>query len=262
MAKIRKKTGGKVRKKKWLKIIAPRTFNNMVLGESYVYDAKQLIGKSLKVNMMTLSRDPKQQHLNILFKVTKLDGDTGLAEVKGFVIVPSFLKRIVRRGKNRLDMSFKCKIKDKVIRIKPILLTRSQTHSSVLKDLRKTAIEIIKKAFANYKYDDLVMDLLAYKVQRKIKSDLGKIYPLKSCDIRSIKEEIVKGMKFHEEEPEEKSEDVEEAKPGEEVIPAEEDSKAETTEEPIEEVLAEEVPAEEEAHAEETGESEKIEEKA
>ena len=251
MAKIRKKTGGKVRKKKWLKIIAPRAFNNMVLGESYVYDAKQLMGKSLKVNMMTLSRDPKQQHLNILFKVTKLDGDTGLAEVKGFVIVPSFLKRIVRRGKNRLDMSFKCKIKDKVIRIKPILLTRSQTHSSVLKDLRKTAIEIIAKAFANYKFDDLVMDLLAYKVQRKIKSDLCKIYPLKSCDIRSIKEDIVKSRKFNEEEPEENPEAVEEVKPVEEEVPAEEGSKAETAEETVEEVPVEEAPAEE------TGEAEK-----
>ena len=230
MAKVRKKTGGKVRKKKWLKIIAPKAFNNMVLGESYVFDAKQLIGKSLTVNMMTLSRDPKQQHLNISFKVTRLDGDASLTDVKGFIIVPSFLKRIVRRGKNRLDMSFKCKLKDKTVRIKPILLTRSLTHSSVLKDLRKSAIETFKKTFANYKFDDLVMDLLAYRVQRKIKADLGKIYPLKSCDIRSIKEEIVRKRKFQKEEE----------------IPVEEEPEAEEAEiEAKPEAVEEEAPKEE-----------------
>lgn len=201
MAKVQRKSVSKGKKKKWFKIIAPKSFNNQVLGESYIYDSKQLLGKNLKVNMMTLSRDPKQQHLNLSFEIKQIDGDKGLTRLKGFEISPAFLKRIVRRGKNRVDMSFTCRTKDKLVRVKPIILTRSLTHNPVLTSLRESTVHLVTKTFANYQFEDVIKDLLAYKIQRQIKEDLKKIYPLKSFDIRVIKEEIGRRKEVKVEEP-------------------------------------------------------------
>lgn len=188
MAKV-KKSVPKGRKKKWYKIIAPASFRKQDIGETYLYDPKQLLGKTVKVNLMTLTGDPKQQHTNVMFKVKKLDGDVGLAEVIGFQMMHTFLKRIVRRGKNRFDMSFRCRTKDKPVRVKTIVLTRSLTHKPVLTSMRKSAQEQIIRIFKNYTFDKLVGDILSRRIQKQIKDSLKKIYPLKSFEIRYLKEE-------------------------------------------------------------------------
>ena len=52
----------KVIKKEWYPILAPKIFQNTVLGETYVYEPEQMVGKGITKNLMNLTNDVKRQN--------------------------------------------------------------------------------------------------------------------------------------------------------------------------------------------------------
>jgi ribosomal protein S3AE len=184
MAKIRKKVLTKV-KKKWFPVQAPDIFNNQVIGEIPTLEAKSIIGRKIKSNMMTLTRDPKKQGTAITFEVVKVNGDTGLSQVTGIQIMPSSIKRMVRRNRNRIDGSYKVKTKDDyLLTVKPIVLTRSKARGSTVKALRELMRNNLVIEVGKIGYDQFVKEVVSHKIQRVIYEKLSKMYPLVLAEIR------------------------------------------------------------------------------
>ena len=175
------------KKKKWFEVVAPKAFQEQIIGESTAFELRDLIGKKLTVNLMSLTNDPKKQGISITFKITSQKGDKAATEVIGYKILPSSIKRIVRRNKDRLDLTMKCKTKDKAtVLLKPIVLTRNLAKGSVKTALMNKIKEKIEKEVAEFKYEDLVKQIIMRKFQKGVMDDLKKIYPLAFCDIRML----------------------------------------------------------------------------
>jgi len=204
----------KVLKKEWYPIVGPKLFRNAVIGESYVYELDKIVGKGLRQNLMNLSNDVKRQNVTIDFRVGKVENGKAFAEMTGYRMVPASIKRLVRRGIDKVDMSFECSTMDhKNIRIKPFMITRSITNNSVNANLRKTAKDFIIRYISKISYDNFTNDLVSHKLQSELKSHLKKIYPLKICEIRSMKITSVSkksSVEKAEDKPEIKEEPVEE----------------------------------------------------
>lgn len=175
----------KIAKKEWYPIIAPKVFQNAVLGETTVYDPQQMMGKCLSINLMGLTNDAKRQNININFEVVDVQNGKGLANVVGYSMVQSSIRRMMRRNIERIDMSFSCKTSDnKDLRVKPLLITRSATIGSVVAKIRRTAQDFIAKYIGSASYDSLINDLVTQKLQTSLRKELNKIYPLRVCEIR------------------------------------------------------------------------------
>jgi len=182
-----KKSATRVRRKTWYTIIAPKLFNNQVLGESCVFDQRQLLGRKLRVNLMSLSGDPKKQNINIDFKITDLQGNKVKAEIVGYSMIASSIKRYVRRGATRIDETLICETSDnKKLKIKLFLLTRVHVKSSREKQLRKLLIESIVASVKKYTYEKFFDAIITYKLQRSVRQTLNKISPLRVCEVRSV----------------------------------------------------------------------------
>ncbi len=80
-------------KKRWFQIVGPKIFRNFVLGESYVYDVNNLMGKKLKVNLSKLV-ETKKHNADILFRVNEIKDNVAYANIIGYKILDSYLKRI------------------------------------------------------------------------------------------------------------------------------------------------------------------------
>jgi ribosomal protein S3AE len=187
MAKVQKKKTLKTRKKLWHTIVCPDLFGEQVLGESLVDDTRLLIGKILKINLMTILGDPKSQTVNLSFKIEKIDEGKGIASVRGYHLTPSILKRVIRRGKNRVDDSFIFKTKDGLtVKVKPLIITKSKTTNSVTTEMRKQAHDYLKKTIASKTLSQCVQDLVNRKFQNHIKSLMVKLYPTATCEIRDF----------------------------------------------------------------------------
>ncbi|MDO8740729.1 MAG: hypothetical protein Q7J54_04140 [Candidatus Woesearchaeota archaeon] len=215
-----KETELKIKKKKWHSIIAPKIFSEQVIGETLVTDIKSLLNRSISANLMNLTGDPKNQNINMQFVINRIEGNRVFTDVIGYMMNPASIRRMIRREKERVDDSFACKTLDnKVIRIKPLAITVASTKNSILSKLRKKMQVLLKEAVAKLTYEALLYEIIGSRLQKKVKADMSKIYPVKNLEIKMMtieegkKPEEIKEAELKEEKPQaELKENEEEAK--------------------------------------------------
>lgn len=222
--------------------MAPKLFNERVIGESPALEPNMMLGRTIQTNLTNLTGDIKKQHIEVTFEVDKVMGDTAYTFVRSFEMNPSSMKRFVRRGKKRVDDSFKCRTSDgKTIIVKPFLVTKSMTTNSITTKLRKTAKDFLIRSIIGITYDQVCNDFVFYNIQKSLKALLNKIYPLKICEIRALILAKTAGK------PGEQVVAVAEAEAVKEEVKAPEEAPAESPkEEKAEEVQGQNVEAEEE----------------
>lgn len=175
----------KLKKKQWYPIVAPKQFDNVVLGETLVYEPSAMIGKTLSHSLMNLTNDMKKQNVSIHFKVVEVDGDKAKTTITGYQIIPSSVKRFVRRDSEKMDISFTCETADNVfLRVKPLVITKADVKGSIAAKLRNNVIQFLVKTIKKMTYDEFINDLISHKMQAMMRENLSKIYPLKVCEIR------------------------------------------------------------------------------
>ncbi len=174
-------------KKAWYPLIAPAMFRGMLLGETAVYDPQHMLGKKVDASLMNLTGDIKRQNIIVSLQVTEVKDNKGMTSVVGFTMVPGSVKRMVRRRSDRVDISFACETADnKIVRIKPLLVTRGNTTSVILRKIHHIAKDFVLKQVKRLTYEQLLGDLVSYKFQMELRGRITKTYPLKTCDIRSL----------------------------------------------------------------------------
>ena len=175
----------KLKKKQWFSIIAPKQFNDAVIGETLVYEPQAMLGKTLSHSLMNLTNDIKRQNVNIHFKVVEIDGDKAKTSIIGYEIIPSSIKRFVRRNSVKMDLSFACDAADNVpLRVKPLIITRADVKGSVAAKMRNSIAQFLIKSIKKMTYDEVLNDLISHKMQSIMRESLNKIYPVKVCEIR------------------------------------------------------------------------------
>jgi ribosomal protein S3AE len=177
----------KRKKKRWFPIVAPSLFSNVVLGQSLVSDASLLEKKYMTVNLMNITGDAKKQNINVQFAITNVTDGKGQAAVTRFEMLPSSVKRMVRRGRDKVEDSFAVKCTDgKVVEVKPIIITNSNTYDSVQTALRLSARHTLVTLISQYTYEKLLDELFSFRLQKHLKDTLNKIYPVRNCGIRTL----------------------------------------------------------------------------
>ena len=176
------------KKKKWYEVLASKHFHNVIIGECVAYEDKNLIGKVVNTNLGNLTRDVKLQNVRLKFSVSDVKEGKANTEIKGYELATSYVKRIVRVGRSRIDDSFLVTTKDNVnIRLKPLVLTKYKTQRNILKSMRK----LVKNDFVEYikkeTYDKFISDLISKKLQRDLRHKLSKIYPVSVVEVRVMK---------------------------------------------------------------------------
>lgn len=180
----------KKKKKRWIPILPTNHFKILDIGETYTAEPSKLVGKTLSLNLMELTRDPKKQNSKITFKIIEVKDNKALTEIKRYEMLPSLVKRLAHPGKSKIDISLRLETKDNIkIKIKPVIVTKSRTTRSKLSKLRKQTEDFLKLAVKNLSYSDLISSLLSFKLQILLKQNLKKTYPITVCHIRIMEKE-------------------------------------------------------------------------
>lgn len=180
-------TSTKRKKKVWVPIYAPKMLNDAYLGESLVSDKDAMVGKSLTLNLSIFTRDMKKQSTDVSFRVKSVVDNKGLTDVTGLSLTNSYVKRLVRRGKSKVEDSFLAVTKDGfTLRIKPIVITNNLVNSEIKSKIRSIAKEELTNLAAGNNVEDVYEVLLAQKIQKELKDKMSKLYPLRYVDVRQI----------------------------------------------------------------------------
>jgi len=175
----------KIKKKHWVQILAPGFLQHTLLGETYIGEPQEAKGRMVTVSMMTLTGDPKRQSMHASFQIDGVKDGCLTTSINGVSMLPSSIKRMVRRGKERVDDSFLAVTKDgKKLRIKPLVITRQSTPRSVCSSIQRKAKELVIHCLARSTLEELWQDLVNYKIQKEISHSLSKVYLVQIFDIR------------------------------------------------------------------------------
>lgn len=175
----------KKKKKVWIPMYAPKFLNESFLGESLVSDKQAMIGKSLTLNLSIFTRDMKKQSTDVSFSVKSIVDNKGITEVTGLSLTNGYVKRLVRRGKSKVEDSFTVKSKDgHTLRIKPIVVTNNVVNQSVGSKIRAVTKEKLIGLVESNNADEFFELLLQQKSQKELKDVLSKLYPLRYVDVR------------------------------------------------------------------------------
>ncbi len=172
-------------KKKWVAIMAPKEFNQVHLGETYVFEQEQAVGKCIEANLMALTHDAKKQNAKVKFVVNEVRNNQGFTALTGYEMLNAHVRRMTKKAKGKIDVSFIVATSDKVhVEVKPLLLTRTRTHKSILsqmqKDIRTWMAELARKQ----SYSQFMGEVISGAVQRDMKTVAKKLYPVTTCVVR------------------------------------------------------------------------------
>ena len=103
-------------KKKWVQIYAPKSLHDSFLGETYIGDFNDAIGKEITVSLMTLTGEPQKQSIMLSFKMIGSRNNTIVTDVIGYKMVPSAVRKTMRRGKEKIEDSLSFNQSNKFLR--------------------------------------------------------------------------------------------------------------------------------------------------
>lgn len=185
--KVKTRAVLKGKKKHWYSIVASDLFNDQYLGEISLYDASLAIGRHITVSQMNLTGDIKSQNTNIIFRINKVKEGNLYAEIIGEEIMPTAMKRLARRRTSKISDSFITGTSDnKEIKIKPVLITRSNINRSIQTRLRKTSEEIIRTEVKKLNFLGLMESIISHRFQTSLKHALSKVYPIRIVEIKEL----------------------------------------------------------------------------
>ena len=93
----------------------------------YAYELSELEGRTIRYDLTRMLRG-KGVLLSMDVKVKK---DKAFAYPKELIVLPYFLRRMIRKGTNYVEDSFSSDTKDSTVRVKPFLITRKKVSRSV-----------------------------------------------------------------------------------------------------------------------------------
>jgi len=175
-------------KKIWVKILSPEGFRSREVGETSVYLPEQIINRIITVNLATITDDPKKQNNNVILRVNAVKENKAITEIIGYDLMPSYLKRLNRMSRVRMEQSLQLKTKDGAeIRIKALALSKYESKNSVFTAVRAKMKEFLINNVQNLNYNELMNSVITFEFQKNLNKQLRIIYPLSYVLVKSVR---------------------------------------------------------------------------
>lgn len=164
-------------KKKFFEVRVPLTATKVFLYGSAI---EQFAENVIKID---LTKNLKGKSLELRARVL-LQDNALIGEPISLELIPSYIRRMMRKGSDYVEDSFEITCKDAKLRIKPFMLTRKKVSRAVRNELRVTAQKFIEGHMTIRTANEIFSEMMTNKIQKELFLKLKKIYPLSLCEIR------------------------------------------------------------------------------
>jgi ribosomal protein S3AE len=178
-SQIPKKKIKKGAKKKFYPVSVPLTTTKVQL---YAYSPDELVNKTIKLDM---TKSLRGRGLEFKSKIKLVSGEL-IGEVHSLKLIPSYIKRVIRRGTDYIEDSFETQCKDAILRIKPFMITRKRVSREIRKVIRETAKKHLESKLIVRNSQEIFSEIMTNKIQKELSIKIKKIYPLALCEIRAL----------------------------------------------------------------------------
>ncbi len=189
MARRKGRVKDKWREKRWVKVIAPDSFNNVRIGYVPISDDKHASGRVLEITLHDILKgEPSQHQYKIYFQISDVDKDKAHTIFKRYEYSKEFLRSLVRRGSSKINFIMDVKTKDGYIfRIKVLALTIRQLNTSRKRALRLIAKDVIDKSVPSMTVDQFVQATCYGDISSHIMAAFKKIIKVRHVGLEKVK---------------------------------------------------------------------------
>ncbi|MAG21939.1 MAG: 30S ribosomal protein S3ae [Candidatus Diapherotrites archaeon] len=187
-----KRTVDKWKRKKWFKIFAPNEFDRKEVGETPATKDKNVMGRTIKINLGDLTGERQKRHINLTFKVYKIEGQQAFTTIVKQEINPIYINRMVRRRMSKIEAVQVVNTADnKKIKVKTIALSQKKLDRKQETMIRKHITENIENSAQKKEFSSLIQLIVFGVLASKLFKDLRKVAPLRRVEI--VKTVLVEG---------------------------------------------------------------------
>lgn len=178
MAKVRvkRKTQDNWKKKKWYNVMADPIFDSKEFAKTIAIDSKQLMGRSIEKSLNELTSNIRDSGFVVKFKIHKVTGTTADTKLVEFNTKIATVKRMVRRGKSKIENIFNVQTKDGVnLKIKMMCLSGTKFTTANRTEARKILETKIKEEIKNKTLNEVWNSIFSQNFSEKLKKDVVKL---------------------------------------------------------------------------------------
>jgi small subunit ribosomal protein S3Ae len=172
-------------KKQWYEIVAPKMFDEHVIGETLAVEPKQLIGRKLEVSILELVKDFSKFYIKLSLQIERVEGQKAYTKIIGHDTMRERIYRMVRRHGRRVDVVEDIRTKDGVnVRVKTVFMLLTRTGTSMKNATRAMAREKVKELGSSLTFEDMMESIIKGDFASEIRHYASKAYPLASIEVR------------------------------------------------------------------------------
>ena len=161
-------------RKKFFEVPIPLTATKAKL---YAQTEESLNNKVIKLDM---TKNLKGKSVELRTRVKYIDGKID-SELMSLVVMPGYIRRIMRRGIDYIEDSFEADCKDAKLRIKPFMITRNHVSRTVRHAIRTTAKKFLESYLTIKNTREIFSEAMTNKLQKNLSLKVKKLYPLAFC---------------------------------------------------------------------------------
>lgn len=177
----------KQRKKSWYKVIAPKILGEVEVGEVLAFEPKDLSGKTLTLNLMTVTNNPRNRDYNACFEIVNYEDEKAKTRIVGINMQAFAIKKIVRKGRDKLDDSFVLTTKDGIkLRVKPVIITKNNSSNERKTFLRKLTRLFLLDNISSMELENVFVKIIDNSLNKDLANFLNQHHPVSRVEIRSI----------------------------------------------------------------------------
>lgn len=181
---IKRKSVDKWKKKKWFTVFSPDFFNQQELGETVAEEAEQLVGRTLNVNAGSLTKQAKLRHIDLVFSVSKFQGQKAFTAFKEFSTQDSYVLRLVRRRNSKIEIVEDVSVQTgEKVRVKVVTITNRKASVPQKTLIRKLMRDELFKSAASKPFDQFVQELLFGNLSSAVFKAVKKVVSIKRVEV-------------------------------------------------------------------------------
>jgi len=157
MATAKTRTIDPWKAKRWYPVYGPESMRRVFIGETPASEREKVLGREVRISLAAVTGEIKKQSTNVTFRITALDGNNAVSEIRKIEIASSHIRRQVRKGRDRIDDVFALKDSEgKSALLKILIITRGKINNSKKTLLKKLARQELRDYVAKIQRGQLV----------------------------------------------------------------------------------------------------------
>lgn len=173
--------------KEWFTVISPKMFGERPIGETPTLDPDSIVNRVVETSMVELANNMTRYYLKLKFRVVRTEGNNAFTRFDGLECMRDYIMRMSQRRTMQVNTFDDFTTKDNwKIRIKATAIMNRHVTSSVKLEIRKFIFGLFDAETKKKKIDELLKDVIDEKLQRQIKHDGSKTYPIRIAEVKKI----------------------------------------------------------------------------